>query len=191
MTERRQAFAREPIEIDLGGSQGVISVGPVVWTRRNEFGSEVVRQNVQVVNEAVRLYTEPDTGLPQLEMKLSEKFSDGPRLLELGLDQATFKLLDIPTLHQNQITAILVAICEVNDLVQLLPMIDPNSTTPTTLGGFVGGLQEMMEPQKTESGVDSYLQESTAESFQNSPIQKSESSLTSLTEDSGMIETGV
>lgn len=154
MDERRQAFRREPIEIDLDETT-TISVGPIPWERRTDFGNEVMRQHVEVINETVRLYADPDTGVPQLEAKLGEKFNDPKELLRLGLAEETFQSL--PTnLYFNQIVEILKACCEVNGLTQLIPLIDPNSTTPTLLGGIVSDLTSGLGASpKIESGPDS------------------------------------
>lgn len=161
MTERRQAFRREPIEIDLGG-EVVLSVGPVVWQRRNDFGNEVIRQHLEIVNEAVKMYTDPDTGVPQLEAKLGEKFSDPETLFGLGLEEDPYLQLRGVSLYQNQVVAILLAICEVNELDQLKAMIDPNLLTPTTIGGILSDLISgaRTDIQKIESGQDSSLPDS-------------------------------
>lgn len=178
MPERRQAFRREPIEIDLGG-EVILSVGPVVWQQRNDFGNEVIRQHVEIINEAVKMYTDPDTGVPQLEAKLGEKFSDPDTLFKLGLDDITYGLLkSLPVLYQNQVVAILLAICEVNELDQLKAMIDPNLTTPTTIGGLLTSLISggPIDTQKTESGPDSSSLESPETPSEPSPIQSLPSS---------------
>lgn len=154
MTERRQAFRKEPIEIDFGDNR-TVSVGPLPWQERNDFGDEVIRQYLQILNEAVLLYVDPDTGAPQLEAKLGEKFSDPQALMKLGLSEDDFKTVQDPPLGQNQIVIVLLAIAEVNDLQQLYPMLDPNLETPTSLSGILWELvQEGLTP-KTESGPDS------------------------------------
>ena len=175
MGERRQAFRPDPIEVELSEGE-IISVGPVVWTQRNEFGNEVIRQHVEIINEAVKMFVDSDTGIPQLQMKLAEKFSDHRELFRLGLDEETFKRLTVlEPLYQNQIVAILLAICEINELEQLKAMIDPNLMTPTTLSGLLSRAASGVEDtQKTESGPDSSSQESTEIPSEPSPIQNSQ-----------------
>jgi len=165
MTERRQAYRREPIEVDLGGE--VISVGPITWLQRNDFGNEVMRQHTQILNEAVQIYVDEsaEEAIPQLEAKFAEKFIDPYRLFELGLDDENYQRLKSMDLYDNQIVEILFAICDVNRLDQLRPLLDPNSLTPTKLGGIVSelvsGVQNIL---KTESSPDSSSQESQAPS---------------------------
>lgn len=171
MPDRRQAFRREPIEIDLGG-EVVVSVGPVVWHQRNDFGNELIRQHVEIINEAVKMYVDPETQVPQIEMKLGEKFSDPIALFKLGLDEETFAQVNGLNLFQNQIVAILLTITEVNDLTQLNGMIDPNLTTPMRIGGMLSGLTsgDQEDIQKTGSGLDSSSTDSTESPSEPSPI---------------------
>lgn len=192
MSERRQAFVREPIEIALSENT-VISVGPIPWQQRNEFGNEIIQQNVRVVNKAVASYINEDLGIPQIEAKFSEKWDDPITLLKLGLDETLFVMLDIPKLHHNQIAMILSAACEVNGLEQLLPLVDPNLTTPTMLGGLASGLTEILEAdtQRIESGLDSSLMDSPETPSEPSPIPNSESSSTNSTANSGTSGDGV
>lgn len=171
MSERRQAFRRDPIEIDLGGDT-IISVGPVPWQQRNDFGDEVVRQNLDVINESVSLYIDPETSAPQLEAKLGQKFNDANELLKRGLDETTYGMvMSINPLYHNQIIAILIAVCEVNDLEHLLPLIDPKLIAPTSLGGIVSDLMlgQMDGTQKTESSQSSSSPESAETQSSASP----------------------
>ena len=124
MTDRRQAFRREPLEVDLGDDR-IIIVDPLPWEARNDFGNQLVYQHTQITNEAVRLYVDPDTQVPQLEAKLGEKFTDPKRLLELGLSSGAFEVAYSKPLYRNQLTEILLAILDINELEQLKPMIDP------------------------------------------------------------------
>lgn len=165
MTERRQAFRREPIEIDLGDA--VISVAPVSWLRRNDFGNEVLRQHSELLNEAVQIYVEEsvDTALPQIQARFASKFQDPIILLQYGLAESEFQKVKAiaEDLTFEQIAMILLAICDVNKMEQLRPLLDPNSLTPTPLGGILSQMaEEGIDIQKTESGQDSSLQESTA-----------------------------
>jgi hypothetical protein len=163
MSERRQAFRPESIEIDLGDGK-VISVAPVVWTQRSDFGNEVVRQHVEIINEAVRIFVDKEFGIPQLEAKMGEKFSDPDILFKLGLTTENYEQVKDLNLYMNQIIEILLAICDVNVLPQLKALIDPNSQTPTRLGGITSELMSGIIPtQKTESGPDLSLLESVEE----------------------------
>ena len=164
MTERRQAFRREPIEIDFGDA--VVSIAPVSWLRRNDFGNELLRQHSELLNEAVQIYIEEsaETEYPQMQAKFASRFSDPIMLLELGLDAATFqqgKAL-AGELTFEQISEILLAICDVNKMDQLRPLLDPNSQTPTPLGTILSQLvAEGDDTPKTESGQDSSSPAST------------------------------
>lgn len=173
MPDRRQAFRRDPIEIDFGG-EVIISVGPVVWQQRNDFGNELIRQHVEIINEAVKMYVDPDTDVPQLEMKLGEKFSDPDPLFKLGLDDEAFDQVAKLRLYQNQVEAILLTICEVNGLDQLKGMIDPNLITPTTIGGqLLDLISGKTDTPKIESSEDSSSEESTELLSSDSPIPNS------------------
>lgn len=158
MTDRRQAFRREPIEVDLGGE--VISIAPIPWLRRNDFGNEIMRQHSQILNEALQLYVTSDAedAVPQIEAKFAEKFTDPFALFKLGLDEPTYERLKElgSELYDNQIVEILLAICDVNKLNTLHPLIDPNSLTPSPVGGVISQLVEGEgSTPKTESGPDS------------------------------------
>lgn len=169
MSERRQAYRREPIEVDLGGNE-IISIGPIPWLQRNDFGNEVMRQHAQILNEAVQIYLDEtaEEAVPQLQAKFAEKFIDPYRLFELGLDPETYQRVKPLVLYDNQIVEILLAICDVNQLGQLRPLLDPNSLTPTQLGGMVSALVSgEQDTQKTESSPDSSSPELTE---QPSPV---------------------
>lgn len=189
MPDRRQAFRREPIEIDLGNDV-IISVAPVDWLKRDDFGNEVLSQNAQIMNEAVHVYVDPDSGLPELEMKLAERFNDGRRLLELGLEDEAFKqVMAIPKLYRNQLTEILLAICDVNELPKLREILDPNFLSPTLTGGIVSNLLGAGTP-KTEPGQDSSPQDSPTTTSEPEPTQKSEDSSTSSIDEKQTITAG-
>jgi len=158
MDNRRQAFRREPIVIELDPNFS-LPVDPIPWEQRTDFGNEVVRQHVQILNEAVKIYVDEDTGLPQLEAKLTQKFSNPLELFRSGLPEETFNLLKDLPLYHNQVVEILLAICDINDLPQLKPMLDPNSQTPTPLGGILSTLiAPGADIPKTGSGEDSLPQ---------------------------------
>jgi hypothetical protein len=171
MENRRQAFKREPVEVELAPGD-VIYIAPVPWEQRNLFADEVVRQNVAILNEAVKIYVDEDTGVPQLEAKLTQKFTDPNKLFELGLLPETLAMLKTQNLYYNQVVEILLAIVDVNDLTQLKPMIDPNSLTPTPLSGI---LLDLVTPgtdsPKIESGPDSSSPDSEETSSEDSPTR--------------------
>jgi hypothetical protein len=172
MNDRRQAFKREPIEVDLGDR--VISVGPIPWEKRNDFGDAVIGQYTTIINEAVVLFMDEATGAPQLDAKLKEKYSDPTQLLRLGLEDGAFEAATSEPLYENQIIALLLAICEVNSLSQLRAILDPNWDGPTTLGG----LQSVIGPltpdsPTTESGLDSSSPGSAETPSEPSPILSS------------------
>jgi hypothetical protein len=173
MNDRRQAFRRDPIEVELS-PEVIVSIDPIPWEQRNVFGGEVVKQHVDILNESVRLYVDEATGAPQLEAKLEQKFTDPDKLFQLGLLPATYEQVKGMNLYYNQVVELLLVICEVNDLPQLKAMIDPNSQTPTPLGGI---LSDLIAPgddtQKTESGQDSSSSESTEQPSEPSPILSS------------------
>lgn len=173
MTERRQAYRREPIEVDLGGE--VILVGPISWLKRNDFGNEVMRQNTEIMNEALQIYVNEDAenAVPHLTAKFSEKFTDPYALFDLGLDEETSKQVKaVDPLYENQIVEILLAICDVNRLETLKPLLDPNFQTPASNGGLteMAGVRDIL---KTGSGPDSSSQVSTETPSDSSPILSS------------------
>lgn len=181
MPERRQAFRRDAIEVWLSEDEkDFISVAPIPWENRNDFGNELIRQHVEITNEAVRLWIDPETSAPQLEAKLGEKFTDARRLLELGLPQEAFAKIKDRQLYSNQIVALLLAVCDVNEL-QLGLLIDPNSPTPTVIGSSLSGLvaAQAQLTARIESGLDSSSQESLENESESSPTQNLPESLTS------------
>lgn len=190
MSDRRQAFAREAIEIDLGDR--VVTVAPVPWVQANDFGNEVVQQNVTILNEVAVIYSAPDSDIPQLSMKLAQKWTDPRRLLELGLPAEEFEKIKSVSLYDNQISAILVAAAEVNGLKQLLPILDPNLESPATLSGLVSALTDTAgEILQNASGADSSSPVSPEMSSETSPDQKSTPSSESLIESPGNSDSGI
>lgn len=190
MDERRQAFRRAGVTIDLSETDHIV-VLPIPWEQRTDFGNEVIRQHVEVINDAVKLYADPETGIPQLQAKLAEKFNDPQALMKLGLLPELYESLHDRVLYFNQIVAILVAAAEVNDLPQLIPLLDPNSTTPTMLGGLLSELTSGFDSTlKTESGPDSFSPDSVETPSENLPSPSLVSSSTNSPEAPGTIETG-
>lgn len=162
MPERRQAFRPEPVELEF--SDGfILSIGPVPWPKRNDFGNEVIQQYVENLNEAVRAYIDTETGTPQLVARMGEKFTDPATLLRLGLLPGAFEQIEKRDLYFQEVVQILLAICDVNDLKKLRPLIDPNLETPTLVGGSLSPtVEEGTNSPKIESGPDSSSPELTA-----------------------------
>lgn len=178
MPERRQSFRREPIVIVLDDEREVL-VAPVPWEQRGDFGNELMRQNAEVINEAIKIWIDPDSGIPQLEAKLQEKFTDAGILLRLGLPEGAYDEIKSWPLYSNQVTDILLAILEVNQLENLRPMIDPNSQAPTQLTGMLSSLLAGATEntgQETASGGDSSSPVSIDTPSSNSPTPSSEAS---------------
>lgn len=159
-SERRQAHRRQSIIVEL--EEGVLfEAKPLPWLKRNDFGNEVVKQHTASINEAVRLYTDPETNVPILEAKLYERITDPIGLITDFAYPGT-KAKDLNNLTWRQLIELLLAALEVNDLQHLARMIDPNSQAPTENGTSQpseGALEEALG-QKIESIVDSSLPES-------------------------------
>lgn len=174
MTERRQAYRRDPIEVDLGGT--ILSIGPVSWLKRNDFGNEVMRQNSEILNEALQIYVNEDAenAVPHITARFSEKFTDPYALFELGLDEETAQQVRaMPNLFENQIVEILLAICDVNRLESLKQLLDPNFQTPTLPGGLLTQAAGILGTPRTESGPDSSSPELIETPSDNSLIPSS------------------
>lgn len=155
MSERRQAFRRDPIEIELEQDGRLISVGPVPWEKRNEIGNEIIKQHTAELNEAVKLFVAEDGQTPQLEAKLANKLTDPFQVLQLGLASDQYEKVVDRKLYLNQITSLLIAIIEVNELAHLRALVDPNSSSPGGLGGIISTLIPTEDDtQKMESGPD-------------------------------------
>src|SRR6185503_4890083 len=92
MSERRTAFRRDPIEIELEAEGRLISVGPVPWEQRNDLGNEIVKQHTEELNDSVKSFvtTIDDIEVPQLEARLANKLKDPFVVLKLGLEDSEF-----------------------------------------------------------------------------------------------------
>lgn len=173
MSERRQAFRRDPIEIDLGDDR-VISVGPVPWEQRNVIGNEILKQHSEVFNEAIKTFVTENSDIPQIETKLANKLPDPNVVLHLGLDDENYRRITDQAkggYFPNQLTAVLIAILEVNELLHLRPLVDPNFSTPGSAGGLLSLLMPNEDDQKTESGPSSFSGDSVETLSENSPTQ--------------------
>lgn len=153
MADRRQAVRREPIEVQVRDK--VYVAKPLPWLQANELGNEVIRQNAESANNAVRMYVEGD--VPQLEASLKRNISDWGKFLVLGypdIKSEEFAPYDTDELHELG-----KAILEVNHFEYLLPLIDPNGVSPTLNGG--NEISAVGDGQKTNSSPDSSSTEST------------------------------
>jgi|SRR6185503_9500409 len=171
MSERRQAFRPDPIEVELEKDGRLISVGPVPWEQRNDIGNEIVKQHTNELNEAVRIFVAEDGTTPQLEARMANKLTDPFAIMHLALEPAEYEKVVDKKIYLNQITAILLAIVEVNELEHLKPLVDPNASTPGSFGGMISTLlptEDDNTPQ-TGSGQNSSPGASPATSSETSP----------------------
>ena len=174
MAERRQAVRREPIETEIDDGR-VFVAKPLPWMAAGDLGNEILRQNVESSNELIRMYTDPDSGLPQLEMKLKQKISDWQVPLLLAYpdnkkeDFTEPRILDI-----DESAALLLAAMEVNHLDHLNHLVDPNFNPPTLNGGIDSSTAEgEVLGQRIESMVGSSSQDSPAKLSSISPEENS------------------
>lgn len=154
MAERRQVVRNEPIECEVADGR-IFIAHPLPWTTANDFGNEVIRQNTEAMNEFVRMYV-TDEGLPQLEMQFKQKISDWHSLLKIAYPGVPDDVWNQPEpLVTEECVQLALAACDVNHLTHLKHLIDPNSPTPTSLGGNNSSDSEGTIGQKTESTEDS------------------------------------
>lgn len=159
MGDRRQVHRREPIEIELDDGR-VFTARPLPWLRRNDLGSEILRQNTEAVNDAVRIYTDPDTNILQLEARLQEKIPDPWGVLKIGYPEN--KPEDFQELDYGELIEVMVAMLEVNQLNHLKQLVDPNFQPPMPDGGMTSSAEGVPEVgPKTESSQNSSSSDST------------------------------
>lgn len=153
MSERRQAFRRDPIEIELEADR-LISVGPSLWEIRNEIGNAIIKQHTDELNDAVKTFIAEDSEVPQLQVRLANKLADPFVIMQMALPEPEYSKVVDRKIYPNQITAILVAILEVNELEHLRALVDPNFSTPDGIGGIASLLTRTEDDvtQKTGSG---------------------------------------
>jgi hypothetical protein len=173
MSEQRQAHRRESIVTEIDEKLS-FEAKPLQWQARNDFGNSIVQQHAQSVNEAVKLYVDPDTDVPQLEAKLYERVQDPMALLALAYPEV--KADAYRNLTWRQLIELLLAALDVNELQHLKRIIDPNSQPPTENGGTQSsdGAMENLLGQRIESLVGSSSQESAEPLSSGSPSPKSE-----------------
>jgi hypothetical protein len=159
--DRRQAHRREPIEVVMDDGR-VFEARPLPWLDRNALGALIVQQTLADLNEMVRVYVDPETTAPQLDLEFSEKLKDPIPVLRLIYPDR--EVGDFTDLTRDEITELLLAGVDVNGLERIRHLVDPNSQTPMLNGG-IASLAAGMNPeietgQKTASSTDSSLPES-------------------------------
>lgn len=188
MSERRQAHRREPIEVELD-SGDIFSAVPLPWMARNDFGNEIIRQVTASLNEAVRIYTDPELNIPQLERKLDERLIDMPAILSMGYPQVEAdKFAD---LSWSEIVELIKAALDVNELSKLKRLIDPNSPSPDGSGGMITsspGVEAI--GQRIQSLIGSSSPEFEDETSSSLPTEKSSGSSENSKIESGTTEDG-
>jgi hypothetical protein len=157
------------VEVEEGRT---FTASPLPWQKRNDFGDTLIKQHTTALNDAIKLYVEPDTNIPELEAKLYERVNDPIALLQMGYPESKPK--DFDGLSWRQLIELLLVALEVNELKHLSRLIDPNLISPTVNGGTpsVGEPEEMIG-QKIESLVDSSSPDSNGTLSQDSPTEKS------------------
>lgn len=170
--ERRQAHRRVPILVEVEDGK-TFEAHPLPWQDRNDFGNALVQQNAKAANEAVKLYVDPESNIPELTAKLYERAGDPIALLKMAYPKV--KPAEYTGLTWRQLIELLLAALEVNELKHLARLIDPNSQAPIANGGSpLVGEEEV--GQRIESLVDSSLQDSEETTSEDLPSQKSEAS---------------
>lgn len=145
MVERRQATRREPIEVEVRDK--VFEAHPLPWQQANDLGNEIVRQNAEAANAAVRMYVQDD--IPQLELALQTKISDWNIVLLVAYPN--HESVDFMGFDIDECAALILASLEVNHLEHLNNLVDPNSHAPMIPGGSEpSGLTTTEPGEKTE-----------------------------------------
>lgn len=161
MGERRQVHRREPIEVELDDGR-IFIARPLPWLTRNDLGSEILRQNTEAVNDAVRIYADPDTNILQLEARLQEKLTDPWAVLKIGYPEN--KAEDFQNIDYGELIELLVAMLEVNHLEHVRQLVDPNFQSPMPNGGIPSSAEgNQVDGLKIESSLSS----SSSDSVEN------------------------
>lgn len=132
MDDRRQIHRRTPITLVFDNGSEIIA-RPLPWMQRNDLGQEIINQNTEAVNDAVRLMMDEESNLPQLELRLSNKLANPLQVLRVGYPDVESNFYS--ELSFTDITEALLALLEVNQLEHLKPLVDPNSLPPTESSG--------------------------------------------------------
>ena len=175
MVERRRATRREPIEVELEDGR-VFIAHPLPWMAANDLGDQIIQQNADAVNNTVRLYM--DGNIPQLEASLGVKIKDWQALLRLAYpSEAEITSLSENAPNRDDCAELILAALDVNNLVHLKPLVDPNSPTPTTTGGNdSSALAGILPGVKTESTPSSSSEESEEKTSSPSLVESSSTS---------------
>lgn len=163
MIERRQAVRKVPIEVEVRGE--VYKAEPLPWLDANELGDEILRQNAEAANSAVRMYV-TDNNIPQLELALNRKIQDWQPILDKGYP-GQFTPEIVRSLNPDELFELGKAALEVNYLEYLKNLLDPNFQPPTESGGTETSLKG--DGQKTTSSESSSSAESTPTPSESSP----------------------
>jgi len=160
MAERRQAARREPIEVELQDGR-VFTAKPLPWMDANDLGNMILQEQAASVNNAVRLYVEDN--VPQLEVSLQLKVTDWQPVLDKCYPENTHLEWSTPAApSRDECAALVIASLEVNQLEHLIGLVDPNSPTPTNLGGLntsesgtemIAGLRMQSTPDSSEQDL--------------------------------------
>jgi len=157
MNERRQVHRREPITIVMDDGKE-FEARPLPWLQRNDLGNEIVTQNARVINEFVKVWVDESSGLPQLEASFHEKLTD--IFAVIALAYPSVEVNQLSKLTQDELLELVYVALEVNSLTHLRPLVDPNSPTPTMLGGTdTSAGMTIPDGQKMESSTDSSSEE--------------------------------
>lgn len=186
MTEKRQAHRREHIEVEV--RDRVLEAHPIPWLHRNDLGNELITQYTDIFNSALKAYVDPETNVPSLESALHDKIKDPISLVIKGYtrypddgEPYTPEGLEefLNRLEWGELRELIYAALDVNDLVDLKPLVDPNSPTPISNGGTSGsgtGLERIRDILSGPSTLDSSSQESQEERSSDSPTERSSDS---------------
>lgn len=133
MSERRQATRRTPIEVELEDGR-IFTARPLPWMEANDLGNVILQEQAASANDAVRLFMEDN--VPQLAVTLQLKVKDWQAVLDRAYPEVTREEWSNPRVpDRDECAALVIASLDVNNLEHLKQLVDPNSPTPTTLGG--------------------------------------------------------
>jgi len=155
---------------------------------RNDLGNEVVRQATQSLNEFVKIYTEPELNIPQLEAKLDERLIDPGIVLHMAYPNA--KDGEFDDLVYSELIELIFAALDVNGLERLKRTIDPNSLPPTEDGGMRTSEVGEIIGARLVSMLGSSSPESPEQKSLDSPTEKSSESLEKSKSEPGTTEDG-
>ena len=152
MGERRQVHRREPIEVVFDDGKTYLA-RPLPWTARNDLGDEILQQNLEAVNEAVKIFvTDVDgTQVPQLSGVMKNKITDWSSVLRKAFPD--IEVIEFSSYTNEELAELTIASLEVNGLEHLRDLVDPNSPTPMLPGGTSFSAEGMTQipGQKIES----------------------------------------